>query len=80
MSGRRGLSPHDFTLAVPGPNYNSDLSAMYAKYGDRCDEFEPLCVCCIGWELFDRYGRMPTEQEVSGLMRWRQQRELESMG
>jgi hypothetical protein len=33
-------------------------------WGERCPDFEPTCPCCAAWSLFDKLGRVPTDDEV----------------
>jgi hypothetical protein len=34
-------------------------------WGERCDEYEPLCACCVAWRLLDETGKPPNYRAVT---------------
>lgn len=40
-----------------------ELTAL--TWGERCDEYEPLCAVCVAWRLFDQNKRAPFDDEVT---------------
>ena len=34
-------------------------------WGPRCEEYEPLCACCVAWRLLDETGKPPSYRAAS---------------
>lgn len=43
----------------------NDLSIVVEKvYGPRCQRFEPTCVCCMGWAVFDQLEKFTDSDNI----------------
>lgn len=37
---------------------------MIYEYGPECPDFDPGCVCCVGWRFYRESGEVPTLADV----------------
>jgi hypothetical protein len=41
---------------------------MAAEYGFKCRDFDPGCIICQGWRLFEQTGKVPADADVQALV------------
>jgi len=55
----RGIKRKVPKMAIP-------IANMVEYWGVQCDDFEPECLCCKAWGLFNLTGKVPSEEAVGG--------------
>ncbi len=49
---------------------------MVSIWGERCSDYEPLCPCCVAWEIHDATGMRAKLKQVTDTIEGRQPKEV----